>query len=70
MTPETPAEVVPDQGPVEDLPAYGADGTDLTLIRWMLSKTPGERLDILQGSVRSLTRLRDALRNNGLLGAS
>jgi hypothetical protein len=27
---------------------YGEDGVDLTLIRWMLSLTPGERLDVAQ----------------------
>lgn len=33
------------------------DGVDLTLIRWMLSLTPTERLEVLQQSVRSLARL-------------
>jgi hypothetical protein len=36
------------------------DGVDLTLIRWMLSLTPAERLQVLQQSVQSLLRLRDA----------
>ncbi len=36
-----------------------ADGVDLTLIRWMLSLTPMERLQILQNNVRSIMRLRD-----------
>ena len=27
--------------------AYSADGVDLTLIRWMLSLTPSERLAVL-----------------------
>jgi hypothetical protein len=35
------------------------DGVDLTLIRWMLSLTPAERLQVLQQSVQSLLRLRD-----------
>ncbi|CAB1066012.1 hypothetical protein D1BOALGB6SA_10811 [Olavius sp. associated proteobacterium Delta 1] len=35
------------------------DGIDLTLIRWMLSMTPIERLQILQNNVRSILRLRD-----------
>ena len=30
---------------------YSEDGVDLTLIRWMLSLTPAERLDVLQGFV-------------------
>jgi hypothetical protein len=36
-----------------------ADGVDLTLIRWMLSMTPMERLQTLQNNVRSILRLRD-----------
>jgi hypothetical protein len=35
------------------------DGVDLTLIRWMLSLTPAERLQVLQQAVRSLQRLRN-----------
>ena len=38
---------------LENLPnaesAYNEDGVDLTLIRWMLSLTPSQRLDVLQG---------------------
>jgi hypothetical protein len=37
---------------------YSEEGVDLTLIRWMLSLTPAERLQVLQQSARSLTRLR------------
>ena len=33
------------------------DGVDLTLIRWMLSLTPAERLATLQQAINSLTRL-------------
>lgn len=40
-------------------PEYSEDGVDLTLIRWMLSLTPGERLEVLQGSVDSLVILRE-----------
>ena len=36
---------------------YAEDGVDLTLIRWMLSLTPTERLQVLQQNVRSLARL-------------
>lgn len=39
---------------------YSDDGVDLTLIRWMLSLTPTERLQTLQQTVQSLMRLRDA----------
>ena len=35
---------------------YSEDGVDLTLIRWMLSLTPTERLQVLQESVQSLIR--------------
>ncbi len=37
---------------------HSEDGVDLTLIRWMLSLTPLERLEVLQETVRSLLRLR------------
>jgi hypothetical protein len=36
---------------------HSDDGVDLTLIRWMLSLTPSERLQVLQQNVRSLARL-------------
>ena len=37
---------------------YSEDGVDLTLIRWMLSLTPAERLDVLQGFVDSVVEIR------------
>lgn len=40
--------------------AYAPDGTDLTLIRWMLSMTPGERLDALQGFIDALWKVKGA----------
>ena len=43
----------------QDEHTYSEDGVDLTLIRWMLSLTPTERLQTLQRSVESLMRLRD-----------
>ena len=46
-----------------DLPALSEDGVDLTLIRWMLSLTPAERLQALQGAVQSISELR-ALNGN------
>ena len=36
------------------------DGVDVTLIRWMLSLSPRQRLLVLQQNVRSILRLRDA----------
>jgi hypothetical protein len=40
------------------MPERSDDGVDLTLIRWMLSLTPGERLAVLQDQVDSLLKLR------------
>jgi hypothetical protein len=42
----------------ESEPTHSEDGVDLTLIRWMLSLTPGERLQVLQDNLRSIMRLR------------
>ncbi len=44
--------------PLEAEQTYSEDGVDLTLIRWMLSLTPAERLQVLQQNVRSILRLR------------
>lgn len=33
---------------------YNDEGVDLTLIRWMLSLTPAERLQTLEDSIRSI----------------
>jgi hypothetical protein len=38
---------------------HSEDGVDLTLIRWMLSLTPEERLITLQNIAWSLMRLRN-----------
>jgi hypothetical protein len=40
------------------LPERSEDGVDLTLIRWMLSLTPAERLRAGQDFANSITRLR------------
>ncbi len=37
---------------------YSDDGVDLTLIRWMLSLTPAERLQVLQDHINSIQKLR------------
>jgi hypothetical protein len=34
------------------------DGVDISLIRWMLTLTPDERLEVLQGFVDSVGELR------------
>jgi hypothetical protein len=44
---------------LDEQPSYSEDGVDLTLIRWMLSLTPSERLQVLQQNVQSLKRLTD-----------
>ncbi len=38
--------------------AYSEDGVDLTLIRWMLSLTPTERLKVLEDNISAIQRLR------------
>lgn len=52
-TPDDP-ERAPDYVPPEESP----DGVDLTLIRWTLSLTPLERLELLQDWVDGLAELR------------
>ena len=38
--------------------AYSEDGVDLSLIRWMLTLTPTERLQTLQQNIQSIRKLR------------
>jgi len=38
---------------------YSDDGIDLTLIRWMLSLTPAERLQVLQQQVNRTLAIRE-----------
>lgn len=45
----------PDLGRAE---THKRDGVDVTLIRWMLSLTPKQRLRVLEDQVRSILRLR------------
>lgn len=40
-------------------PTHSEDGVDLTLIRWMLSLTPAERLEVLQSAVASILEIRE-----------
>jgi hypothetical protein len=44
------------EGPLTD---YSPDGVDLTLIRWMLSLTPAERLKLFQQYVNKIIALRE-----------
>jgi hypothetical protein len=43
---------------VAPLPDYSEDGVDLTLIRWMLSLTPAERLDFLEDRIKDILAIR------------
>jgi hypothetical protein len=58
--PETPGG---DQSDLDPTPAAD-DGVDVSLIRWMLSLTPRERLQVLQQNVNSILKLRHAKRND------
>jgi hypothetical protein len=42
-----------------DATCYSDDGVDLTMIRWMLSLTPAERLEVLQAAVNSILEMRE-----------
>jgi hypothetical protein len=53
----------PEDSSLEDGSLYSESGVDLTLIRWMLSLTPAERLQMLQQTIRSILRLKGDLSN-------
>lgn len=53
LTKNTPLQDDPETEPTHD-----ESGVDLTLIRWMLSMTPAERLQTLQHTARSILRIR------------
>ncbi len=57
-----PGKLSQQETPVE--PTHSSDGVDLTLIRWMLSLSPMERLEVLQAGAGSLERLREFARND------
>jgi len=42
-----------------DLTDYSPDGVDLTLIRWMLSLTPAERLEFVEQSANEILAIRE-----------
>jgi len=50
----------PDGAEPDEGPAYSEDGVDLTLIRWMLSLTPEERLRVLQERLNAIEVVREA----------
>ena len=45
-----------DPAPLTD---YSPDGVDLTLIRWMLSLTPAERIEYLEDRINDILAIRD-----------
>ncbi len=52
----------PDRGNSADpglAPEYSPSGVDLSLIRWMLTLTPAERLEFLQDRIEEINRIRD-----------
>ncbi|HET8948659.1 MAG TPA: hypothetical protein VFQ07_16885 [Candidatus Polarisedimenticolia bacterium] len=53
--PSAPSEPVVGATPE---PTHSPEGVDLTLIRWMLTLTPIERLKALQDAIESIRRLR------------
>jgi len=40
-------------------PEYSEDGVDLSLIRWMLSLTPRERLEFLEDRINDILTIRE-----------
>ena len=40
-------------------PTYSPDGVDLSVIRWMLSLTPDERMEVAQGFADAVTEIRE-----------
>ena len=51
----TDPNVNPESAP---LPDYNDDGIDLTVIRWMLSLTPAERLKFLEERIADVAAIR------------
>lgn len=43
---------------------HSRDGVDLTLIRWMLSLTPAQRLDVLEDHLSTILRMRGEAANS------
>jgi len=54
-----PATALPE---ITEEPTHSPEGVDLTLVRWMLSLTSLERLEVLQDTLWSIRRLREASR--------
>ncbi|PYQ63111.1 MAG: hypothetical protein DMF53_11200 [Acidobacteria bacterium] len=56
--PTQPESEDPEPSPDPLLPEESPDGVDLTLIRWTLSLTPLQRIELLQDWVDGLAELR------------
>lgn len=54
---QTPRPNHPDDQPPPT--EYGEDGIDLTLIRWMLSLTPAQRLEALEQHMSDILAIRE-----------
>lgn len=57
---QPPDEGAKQSSPTTGLPTHSDDGVDLTLVRWMLSLTPGERLQVLEDHAESILSIRHA----------
>jgi hypothetical protein len=44
---------------IKKAPPVSDEEVDITLLRWMLSLSPAERLQVLQQNVRSILKLRN-----------
>jgi len=65
LNPAEPAQLVADIFAEEGaplLPTFSEDGIDLTVIRWMLSLAPLERLRTAQRNANAVLRLRNSRR--------
>ena len=56
-----------DSIPTEEQRHEYVNGVDVTMVRWMLSLTPLERLEVLQRHVRSILELRAAIGSDSRL---
>jgi hypothetical protein len=55
----TPGQPLPHGRGSEALTDYSDDGVDLTLIRWMLSLTPEERLRFVNKRINEIIAIRE-----------
>jgi hypothetical protein len=60
--PRYPVNVAESEGSASrraQYPEYSEDGVDVSQIRWMLSLTPAERLQLLESSIHDIRTLRE-----------